>query len=82
MAILLKAKKLVFLQQALGTKVSRTLAAVASGGSSLHSGFTLITVLERKENYYVIYGIADAGLAGLCCGLDVDNLGLGVVVVH
>ena len=54
MAILLKAKKLVLLQQALGTKVSRTLAAVASGGSSLHSGFT---VLERKENYCVITNI-------------------------
>lgn len=55
----MKKKKLMFLLQALDTKVSRVLAAVASGGSLFHS----VTVLERKENC-TAHGIVIIRVAG------------------
>ena len=66
-----KRKKMVFLQQALDTKVSRVLAAVAMGGSSSHCLMVL-----RKNNKCSVCGTVVVEAGGH--DLNADDLGAAV----
>ena len=63
----------LFVWQALETKLSRVLAAVASGGSSFHS----LMVLGRIENCPVFATVVVVGVAGR--GINADDLGAAAV---